>query len=54
MVVRSDIDECLTNTDNCESTAMCTNTIGSFSCGGKFVWYTVFTLCYKLELIING
>ena len=28
-----DIDECLTETDDCDVGATCTNTIGSFNCG---------------------
>ena len=28
----SDIDECETETDNCDAAATCTNTVGSFSC----------------------
>ena len=31
--MNTDIDECFLNTDNCAPTAVCTNTIGSFSCG---------------------
>ena len=27
-----DIDECATNTDNCDENALCTDTIGSFTC----------------------
>ena len=28
----ADIDECTISTDNCDSNAICTNTIGSFTC----------------------
>ena len=27
-----DIDECTTNTDNCDINATCTNTVGNFTC----------------------
>ena len=27
-----DIDECSTNTDNCDNNANCTNNVGSFTC----------------------
>ena len=28
----SDIDECATGTDNCDARAVCTNTVGSYTC----------------------
>ena len=30
--IRSEIDECATNTDNCDDNALCTDVVGSFEC----------------------
>ena len=31
----TDIDECVLNTDDCSDFAICTNTIGSYTCACK-------------------
>jgi len=45
----TDIDECATNTDNCNDNATCTNTEGSFDCACNEYWQGDGTTCTDID-----
>lgn len=52
--VCTDIDECMTQTDNCDENATCTNTIGSFTCECNAGWEGNGTTCTDIDECTEG
>ena len=50
----ADLDECNTNTHNCDANADCVNTVGSYSCTCKAGYTGDGQSCNGKKLIISG
>ena len=49
-----DINECITNTDNCDADATCTNTAGSFTCACNAGFSGDGTSCASTAKVLSG
>jgi len=49
-----DIDECATETDNCDANASCTNTLGSFECACNDGYSGDGTTCVDIDECVTG